>query len=275
MQPEGRVEVAIGTLSSGQGHETSFAQCVSEWLGVPFEQVRLIRATPTSCRSAAARIPAARCGWAAIVMGTCSNAIIEKAKRIAGHMLETDPDDVAFAEGRFTQRDIAPLDRPVRGRARGADANDLADDLRGPLAAECDEHFTDGGFPFGCAVCEVEIDPDTGAVEIVRYTAIDDVGRAVNPLILHGQTHGGIAQGVGQALWEHCIFDPDSGQLLAGSFMDYAMPRADVLPSFRTELSEVLSPTNPLGVRAGGEGGTTPALGVVVNAVVDALRTTA
>jgi carbon-monoxide dehydrogenase large subunit len=121
-------------------------------------------------------------------------------------------------------------------------------------------------------VCEVEIEPDTGAVAIVRYSAVDDVGRAVNPMILHGQTHGAIAQGVGQALWEHCIVDPDSGQVLTGSFMDYAMPRADVLPSFRTELMEVLSPSNPLGVRAGGEGGTTPALGAVVNAVVDALR---
>jgi carbon-monoxide dehydrogenase large subunit len=105
----------------------------------------------------------------------------------------------------------------------------------------------------------------------VRYSAVDDVGRAVNPMILHGQTHGAIAQGVGQALWEHCIVDPDNGQVLTGSFMDYAMPRADVLPSFRTELMEVPSPTNPLGVRAGGEGGTTPALGAVVNAVVDAL----
>ena len=105
----------------------------------------------------------------------------------------------------------------------------------------------------------------------MRYTAVDDVGRAINPLILHGQTHGGIAQGVGQALWEHSHYDPESGQLLAGSFMDYAMPRADMLPSFTTELSEMPAPSNPLGVRAGGEGGTTPALGVVINAVVDAL----
>ena len=105
----------------------------------------------------------------------------------------------------------------------------------------------------------------------MRYTAIDDVGRAINPLILHGQTHGGIVQGVGQALWEHSHYDPQSGQLLAGSMMDYAMPRAHMLPSFDTELSETLAPGNPLGVRGGGEGGTTPALGVVVNAVVDAL----
>jgi carbon-monoxide dehydrogenase large subunit len=126
-------------------------------------------------------------------------------------------------------------------------------------------------FPFGTHVCEVEVDPDTGLVEIVRYSAVDDVGRAVNPLILHGQTHGAIVQGVGQALWEHCSYDAETGQLLSGSMMDYAMPRADMLPSFATALGETPAPSNPLGVRAGGEGGTTPALGVVANAVVDAL----
>ena len=126
-------------------------------------------------------------------------------------------------------------------------------------------------YPFGCAVCEVEIDAETGVVQVVRYTSVDDVGHAVNPLILHGQTHGGIAQGVGQALLEACVYEPASGQLLSGSFMDYAMPRAETLPSFVTAISEVPSPTNPLGLRGGGEGGTTPALAVVVNAIVDAL----
>ena len=206
-----------------------------------------------------------------IVMGKASEAVIQKATKIAGHVLETDPADVAFAEGRFT---VKGTDRSIGlfEVARAArERNDLPEDLRGPLAAESDEFIRGAGFPFGCAVCEVEIDPDTGHVEIVRYTAIDDVGRAINPLILHGQTHGGIVQGVGQALWEHSHYDPESGQLLAGSMMDYAMPRAHMLPSFATELSETLAPGNPLGVRGGGEGGTTPALGVVVNAVVDAL----
>ena len=126
-------------------------------------------------------------------------------------------------------------------------------------------------FPNGCAVCEVEVDPETGRVELVAYAAVDDVGRCINPLIVHGQTHGGIAQGVGQAMWEHCYVDPASGQPLMGSFMDYGMPRSDNMPSFVTEIAEVLSPTNPLGIKAGGEGGTTPALSVVVNAIVDAL----
>jgi carbon-monoxide dehydrogenase large subunit len=125
-------------------------------------------------------------------------------------------------------------------------------------------------FPYGSAVCEVEVDPETGAVEIVRYTTVDDVGRAVNPLILHGQTHGGIAAGVGQALWELCDYDAN-GQQRAATFMDYALPRADAFPALTTEISEVPSTSNPLGFRGGGEGGTTPALGAVVNAIVDAL----
>ena len=120
-------------------------------------------------------------------------------------------------------------------------------------------------------MCEVEVDAETGAVEIVGYVAVDDVGRAINPLIVHGQTHGGIAQGVGQALLENSHYDPATGQLLAASFMDYAMPRAGTFPAFVTALSEVPSPTNRLGVRSGGEGGTTPALAVVINAIVDAL----
>src|SRR5487761_838446 len=127
-------------------------------------------------------------------------------------------------------------------------------------------------FPNGTAICEVEIDPETGEIVITRYACIDDVGRAINPLIVHGQTHGAIAQGVGQAMSERIYLDPDSGQPLTGSLMDYAMPRSDTLPSFDTGIAEVLSPTNPLGIKAGGEGGTTAAPAAVVSAVLDALR---
>ena len=127
-------------------------------------------------------------------------------------------------------------------------------------------------FPNGCAICEVEIDPDTGALRITRYASVDDVGRCINPLIVHGQTHGGIVQGIGQALGEQCYIEPDSGQPLIGSLMDYGLPRADTVPPFKTEIAEVLSPTNPLGIKAGGEGGTTGAPAVVVSAIVDALR---
>ena len=271
VKPEGLVEVSIGTLSSGQGHETSFAQCVGEWLGVDVERIKLIQGDTDIVPIGGGSHSARSMRMGGVVMGKASEAVILKATKIAGHVLETDPADVAFSEGRFT---VKGTDRSLGlfEVARAArERNDLPEDLRGPLAADCEEFIRMAAFPFGCAVCEVEIDPDTGHVEIARYTAIDDVGRAINPLILHGQTHGGIAQGVGQALWEHSHYDPQSGQLLAGSMMDYAMPRARMMPSFDTELSETLAPGNPLGVRGGGEGGTTPALGVVVNAVVDAL----
>src|SRR5206468_7271599 len=134
-----------------------------------------------------------------------------------------------------------------------------------------DETVNLPSFPYGCHVCEVEVDAETGVTEIVRYSAVDDCGRAVNPMIVHGQVHGGIVQGVGQAMREQIVYDRESGQLLTGSFMDYAMPRADNVPFFATELSEVPTPTHPLGIRPAGEGGTTPALAVVVNAIVDAL----
>jgi len=179
---------------------------------------------------------------------------------------------VAFADGRFT---VKGTDRSMdlfEVAAAARQRSDLPENLRGPLSANCDDIIKGAAFPFGSHVCEVEVDPDTGLVDIVRYSSIDDVGRAINPMILHGQTHGAIAQGVGQALWEHAHYDADTGQLLSGSLLDYAMPRADRLPSFVTEISETPAPGNPLGVRAGGEGGTTPALGVVANAVVNALE---
>jgi carbon-monoxide dehydrogenase large subunit len=271
VQPEGRVDVSIGTLSSGQGHETSFAQCVAEWLGVDVERIKLIQGDTDRVPVGGGSHSARSMRMGGIVMGTASEAVIDKATKIAGHVLEADRGDIAFADGMFT---VKGTDRSINlfEVARAARMrNDLPAELQGPLAAESDQMIRGAGFPFGCAVCEVEIDPDTGKTEIVRYTAIDDVGRAINPLILHGQTHGGIVQGVGQAMWEHSYYDPDTGQLLSGSMMDYAMPRARMVPSFVTDISETLAPGNPLGVRGGGEGGTTPALGVVVNAVVDAL----
>jgi carbon-monoxide dehydrogenase large subunit len=270
--PEREVEVAVGTLSSGQGHETSFAQCVSEWLGVPFESVKLVQGDTDIVPVGGGSHSGRSMRMAGFVMGKAADTVILKSKRIAARILDAEPNAIEFKDGKFrtngSPRSVDVFEIADAARTR----NDLPDDLRAPLAAECDHTFTDGGYPYGCAVCEIEIDPDTGASEIARYCAIDDVGRAINPMILHGQTHGAIAQGVGQALWEQCVVDPQSGQVMTGSFMDYAMPRADILPSFKTDLMEVASPTNPLGVRAGGEGGTTPALAAVINAVVDALK---
>jgi len=271
VQPQGKVDVVVGTLSSGQSHETTFAQCVAEWLGVPFEDVHVFESDTDIVKEGGGSHSARSMRLAGIVMGNASDAIVEKGKRIAAHMLETAEDDIAFTAGRFT---VKGTDRSVGifDAARAAEEGDktLPEDLRGPLAATSDETIRQLGFPYGTHVCEVEIDQETGALELVRYTAVDDVGRAINPMIVHGQTHGGAAQGIGQALWELCAYDAQ-GQLLSASFMDYAMPRADTLPAFTTDISEVPTPTNRLGVRGAGEGGTTGALGAVVNAVVNAL----
>jgi carbon-monoxide dehydrogenase large subunit len=270
--PEGRVDVAIGTLSSGQGHRTSFAQLVTDWLGVPFDCVNLIQGDTDIVPVGGGSHSGRSMRLAGIVIGNASDALIARAKRIAAHVLEAAEHDIEFSRGNFlvkgTDRSIGIFD--VAREALGRD--DLADELNGPLAAESDETVTVGGCPYGSHVCEVEVDLELGTVEIVGYAAVDDVGRAVNPRILHGQTHGAIAQGIGQALNEGCVYDRNSAQLLSGSFMDYAIPRARDLLSFATEISEVPARNNPLGVRAGGEGGTTPALAAVVNAIVDALK---
>jgi len=271
VRPEGAVEVAIGTLSSGQGHETSYAQLLADWLGVENHRIRLVTGDTDRVKFGAGSHSGRSIRLASITMHAASQRIIEKGLRIAAHLLETAEADLAFADARFT---VKGTDRAVDLFAVAAAAErdlGLPDELRGPLAGTGDVVSRISSFPHGWHVAEVEIDPETGFVELARYTAIDDVGRAVNPMIIHGQTHGGIAQGMGQALMEHCVFDPESGQALAGSFMDYAMPRAGDLPFFATDLSEVPSTTHPLGFRGGGEGGITPSLGVIVNAIVDAL----
>jgi carbon-monoxide dehydrogenase large subunit len=244
---------------------------ITEWLGVPIDSVKLVTGDTdrVSVGGGAHSGRALRLG--SIVMFNSSNQIIEKGLKITSHVLEAAVEDIAFASGRF---EVKGTDRAIGifEVARAAlERTDLPAELQGPLQGVSDETVNLAAFPYGCHVCEVEIDPDTGVVEIVRYTAVDDCGRAVNPMIVHGQVHGGIVQGVGQALWEQCVYEPGSGQVLSGSFMDYAMPKADMVPFFDTELSEVPSPTHPLGIRPAGEGGTTPALGVVINAVVDAL----
>src|SRR5260370_28796712 len=208
---------------------------------------------------------------AATIIGQATDDIIDKGRKIASFLLETGEVDIEFARGRFR---VAGTDREIdifEVAAAAATRTDLPQDLQGPLAGISDQTLPVASFPYGTQICEVEVDAETGGVEIVGYAAVDDVGRAVNPMILHGQTHGGIAQGVGQALLEHSHYDPESGQLLAASFMDYAMPRADTFPLLKTALSEVPAPSNRLGVRSGREGGTTPALAAVINAIVDAL----
>jgi carbon-monoxide dehydrogenase large subunit len=271
IKPEGVVEVVIGTLASGQGHETSFAQLITEWLGVPFEAVRLVTGDTERVEVGGGSHAGRSMRMASIVIGKATDAIMARASQIAGHLLNAGDRATVFADGRFSVAGSARSVGLFEIAAAARDDQDLPSNLRGTLAAICDDVIKTGAFPYGCHICEVEVDPDTGQVDIVRYAAVDDVGRAVNPLIVHGQTHGGIVQGIGQALLERCCYDPDNGQLLSGSFMDYAMPRASDVPTFVTEISEVPSPSNRVGIRAGGEGGTTPALAAVINAIVDAL----
>ena len=269
--PEGIVELVIGIVSQGQGHETTFAQLITEWLGVPIESVRCVSGDTDRVTVGGGAHSGRGMRLGSIVIKKSSDEIIEKGARIAEHLLETAAADIEFKNGRFAVKGTNHAVGLFDVARTAAERKDLPEDLRGPLAAACDETVPQASFPYGCHVCEVEVDPDTGVVTVVHYAAVDDVGRAVNPLIVHGQVHGGIAQGVGQALLEHCHYDPESGQLLAASFMDYAMPRASDLPFYATELSEVPSTTHPLGIRPAGEGGTVPALAVIINAIVDAL----
>jgi aerobic carbon-monoxide dehydrogenase large subunit len=269
--PDGRVELVIGTMSSGQGHETSFAQLVTEWLGVPFESIVYVAHDTARVTAGGGSHSGRSMKLAATVIGKATDEIIYKGRKIASILLEAGEADLEFRAGRYrvagTDRETSLFDIA----AAASERTNLPEELRGPLAGVGDETLPVASFPHGTQICEVEVDVETGAVEIVGLVAVDDVGRAVNPMILHGQTHGGIAQGVGQALLEDTHYESASGQLLAASFMDYAMPRADNLPSLETALSEVPSPTNRLGVRSAGEGGATPALAAVINAVVDAL----
>lgn len=264
IRDDGNIEVVIGTQPSGQGHETSFAQVVADMIQVPVEKVWIVLGDTDIVSVGGGSHSGRSMRHAGTVMAMASADLLAEGKKRAAELLGAAPDQIDFEGGVFKLRnsnrtiDIFELGR----RTRASD---------GKLRVVKDNEMHTPVFPNGAAVCEVEIDRDTGHVQIVRYTTIDDVGRCINPLIVHGQTHGGIAQGVGQAMWELCAIDPNSGQPLAGSFMDYGLPRSDTMPSFNCEIAEVISPTNPLGIKAGGEGGTTPALATVVNAVVDAL----
>ncbi|MGH7060775.1 MAG: xanthine dehydrogenase family protein molybdopterin-binding subunit, partial [Stellaceae bacterium] len=233
--PQGRVEIVIGTGPSGQGHETSFAQVASALLSVPVGAVDIIMGDTDVVSLGGGSHSGRSMRHAATLFAQAAPELIDKGKRVAARLFEVGEAEVAFADGRFST--------PRRNRSfdfleLAAEAVRLGSD--GALAVVAEHEMHDPVFPNGCAVCEAEVDPETGAVEITRYSVVDDVGRCINPLIVHGQSHGGIAQGVGEAMWEECAVDPDSGQPLSGSFMDYGMPRSDNLPSFATRIVEVL-----------------------------------
>ncbi len=271
VKPDGTVDCVIGTQPSGQGHETSFAQVLADLIVVPHAVINVIMGDTDIVSVGGGSHSGRSMRHAATVISKAVPELIAKGKAIAALALNAPADRIEFKDGRFSS--------PTSNRsfdflelAKEAARLTLPAELKGGLAVAADNAMHEPVFPNGCAICEIEVDPDTGLPTITRYSCVDDVGRCINPMIVHGQTHGGIAQGVGQAMWEQCYIDPSSGQPLTGSFMDYGMPHAHTLPSFKAEIVEVLSPTNPLGIKAGGEGGTTPALAVIVSAIADALR---
>ena len=270
IKPDG-VDVVIGTQPAGQGHETSFAQVVSDLLQVPVESVSIILGDTDVVRAGGGTHSGRSMRHAATVFSMAAATLIANGKRIAAHILGTTPDRVDFDDGRFAARETN-RSFDFLELAQEMTRHELPGDLAQGLAVVTDNEMHDPVFPNGCAICEIEIDPATGGLTLTRYASVDDVGRCINPLIVDGQTHGAIVQGIGQALWEQCVVEAGSGQPLTGSLMDYGMPRAHLLPSFTTEIVEVFSPTNPLGIKAGGEGGTTGAPAAIVSALVDALK---
>ena len=270
--PSGTALLMMGTKSHGQGHETVFKQILHEKIGIDPADVRFIDGDTDRVAfgmgSNGSRSMAI--GGSALVLA--ADKIIAKGKKIAAHMLEAGEGDIEFTEGIFS---VAGTDKQVTLNAV-ARAAFLPAKLPKGMEPGFYENATyespQGTYPNGCHVCEVEVDPETGHVQLVAYAVVDDVGTVINPTTLKGQIHGGIAQGLGQALMEKVTYDKDTGQLLSASFMDYAMPRADDLPSFDVTFDGTPCQTNPLGVKGAGEGGTIGAFPAVANAVLDALR---
>ena len=269
--PDGTVTLTTGTLDFGMGHATPFAQVLSERLGIPFEKISLLQGDSDKLAMGGGSGGSKSIMHTGTAIVEASAKVIEKGKELAAHVLEAAPSDIDFDHGHFT----------IVGTDRAISIMDLAKKLRDGTKPPADApqsldvtHVSDGPsastYPNGCHVAEVEVDPETGVVEIVKYSCVNDFGTVINPLIVEGQLHGGVVQGIGQALMEKTVYDGD-GQLLTGSFMDYAMPRAADVPSFTLADHPVPATTNPLGVKGCGEAGCAGALTSVMNAVIDAL----
>jgi carbon-monoxide dehydrogenase large subunit len=270
VQPTGKVSVFTGSHSHGQGHETTFAQIVSNQLGIPMEDIEISHGDTDSVAFGMGTYGSRSLsvGGSAIVKSL--DKIIEKGKKIAAHKLEANTDDVDFAEGKFT----------VKGTDKSVNFGDIAltayvphdypKDLEPGLDFSSFYDPTNFTYPFGCHIAVVEVDKETGEVKLKRFISVDDVGNIINPMIVEGQIHGGIVQGIGQALFEGAEYD-ENGQLTSSSYMDYCMPRAEDVPLFETATQVTPCPHNPLGVKGAGEAGTIGSTPAVVNAVIDAL----
>jgi carbon-monoxide dehydrogenase large subunit len=269
--PSGTVTIVAGTHSHGQGHQTVYSQMVHEWLGVPIDSIRFIQGDTNEVPIGRGTYGSRSMHVGGNALKRAADAIIEKAKPMAAIMMEAAAGDIEFKDGSFR---IVGTDRALPLAAVAMSLHrpmmlppqfELGLEASGTFSAE------PSNYPNGCHVCEVEIDPETGMVSLVRYAAVDDVGKVMNRLLCEGQIHGGVAQGVGQALMESIVFDAE-GQLLTGSFQDYVMPRAEDFPDMVSELTEVPATTNPLGIKGAGEAGATGAPPAVISAILDALK---
>ncbi|MFZ2004356.1 MAG: xanthine dehydrogenase family protein molybdopterin-binding subunit [Stellaceae bacterium] len=269
--PSGNATLLMGSKNQGQGHETTFKQVLNEKLGLDPNVVQYIDGDTDRVAFGIGTNGSRSTVIGGSALWIAADKIIAKGKKIAAHLLEAAEADIEFSEGNFA---VAGTDRriTITDVAKASfQAARLPRELEGGLYETGTFAPEDNTYPNGCHVCEVEIDPETGALDIVRYVVIDDVGTVVNPIGLKGQIHGGVAQGLGQALMEQVVYDRESGQNLTGSFMDYAMPRADVMPYMEIHSNPVPTKRNPLGAKGAGEAGTVGALPAIVNAVIDAL----
>ena len=271
VHPTGSVTVFTGSHSHGQGHETTFAQLVSSTLGIPMDHVQIVHGDTAKIAYGMGTYGSRSLAVGGEAIMKALQKVTDKAKKIAAHKLEASADDIEFKDGVFR---VAGTDRELPFAAIALEAYVPHNFPHETLEPGLDEsafydpaNFT---FPGGCHICEVEVDPETGEVEIVAFTAVDDVGRVINPMIVEGQVHGGVAQGIGQALLEGCVYD-ENGQLVTGSCMDYTMPRADDVPAFNVGTHATLCTHNSLGVKGCGEVGAIGSPPAVINAIVDAL----
>lgn len=272
VHPSGTVSVYTGTSPHGQGTETAFAQVVAEKMGIPIEDIEIIHGDTQSISMGWGTYGSrgTPVGGAAVAIAT--DRVMEKAKKIAAHELEVAEEDLEFLDGIFQVKGVPRQQRSFQEIAKSANmAWNLPDGMEPALEAQSFFDPTNFVYPFGTHICIVEVDRETGEVKLKRYIAVDDVGRVINPMLAEGQVHGGIAQGVGQALWEGAVYG-ENGQLLSGTFMDYTMPKARFFPMLETAFTETPSPVNPLGAKGVGETGATAAPPAVVNAVMDALK---
>jgi aerobic carbon-monoxide dehydrogenase large subunit len=269
VRADGEVHVVAGTQSNGQGHETAYAQLVAEQLGIDIEKVKVSSGDSEASRAGGGTGGSRSLVMAGAAIGVAVGVVIDKGKDVAANELEAARADIEYRDAIFR---IAGTDRSIDLFKVAAIAKSQAN-LPGVegLEAEGEARNRANSWPNGCHIAEVEIDPETGENHIARYTVVDDFGRIVNPLLVEGQVHGGVVQGLGQAMGEHAVYDPESGQLVTGSFMDYWMPRADNMPHIDFKANEVPCTTNPLGAKGCGEAGTVGAAPAFVNAVVDAL----